>query len=186
MRTLTDREKRTVRLGATAIGAYLVLFGGMQTAKFFERKRGEYQKLVNEAQSLKREIQMYEDKAIALKKLMDNFNLDPARLSRTTAVAEASAAIQRTAAASGIQVGPVRETPARPSSKELGTIQLETTGPVPSLTSLLGRLEAVGYPLIVESVQIAAEPTRPGQVKMSLTILVLDFDQWKKGEGPNA
>lgn len=186
MRTLTDREKRTIRIGAVVIGAYLVLSGGLRAARFFERKRVEYQKLVTEARGLKREIQLYEDKAIALKKLMENFKLDPAQLSRTTAVAEASAAIQKTAAASGIQVGPVRESPARPSSKELGTIQLETTGPIPAISSLLSRLESVGYPLIIETVQIAAEPMRPGQIKMSLTILVLDFDQWKKGEAPNA
>ena len=186
MRPLTDSEKRTIRFGAIAIGAYVVLFGGMQTAKFFERKRSEYQKLVHEAQGLKREIQIYDDKAIALKKMMENFNLDPARLSRTTAVAEASAAIQKTAAASGVQVGAVRESPARALSKELGTIQMETTGPVPAVTALLARFESVGYPLIVETVQISPEPTRPGQIKMSLTILLLDFDQWKKGDTPNA
>ena len=186
MRSLTDREKRTVRLGAIVIGAYLVLFGGAQTLKFFERKRNEYHKLINEAQGLKREIEIYQDKAVALKKLMENFNLDPARMSRTTAVAEASAAIQRTAASSGIQVGAVRETAGRAANKELGMIQLETTGPVPAITSLLSRLETVGYPLIVDNVQIIAEPMRPGQVKMSLTILVLDFDQWKKEGGPNA
>lgn len=186
MRPLTDREKRTIRIGAIVIGTCLVLFGGTRTARFFTQKRVEYEKLVIEARGLKREIQLYDDKAIALKKLMENFNLDPARLSRTTAVAEASAAIQKTAASSGIQVGPVRESPARPSSKELGSIQLETTGPVPAISALLSRLENVGYPLIVETVQIAAEPMRPGQIKMSLTILVLDFDQWKKEEGPHA
>jgi len=186
MRALTDREKRTVRLGAAVIGAYVLLFGGMQVTHFFERKRVEYQKLVKEARTLKGEIQLYEDKAIALKKLMETFNLDPARLSRTTAVAEASAAIQKTAASTGIQVGAVRESSSRPSSKELGTIQMETTGPVPAVTALLGRLEAVGYPLIVETVQFTAEPMRPGQIKMSLTIQVLDFDQWKKSEAPNA
>src|SRR5262249_46164212 len=94
MRALTHSEKRTIRIGAIAVGAYLVLFSGMRTAKFFEHKRVEYQRLVHEAQGLKREIQIYDDKAIALKKIMENFNLDPARLSRTTAVAEASAAIQ--------------------------------------------------------------------------------------------
>jgi hypothetical protein len=186
MRPLTLSEKRTIRIGAIVIGAYLVLFGGLQTAKFFERKRAEYRKLVNEAQGLKREIQLYDDKAVALKKTMQNFNLDPARLSRSTVVAEASAAIQKTAAASGVQVGAVRETPARASSKELGTIQMETIGPVPAITALLGRFESVGYPLIVDTVQITAEPMRPGHVKMSLTILVLDFDQWKKGDTPNA
>jgi hypothetical protein len=186
MRPLTHSEKRTIRIGAIAIGAYLVLFGGMRTVKFFERKHTEYQKLVHEAQSLKREIQIYEEKAIALKKIMETFNLDPARLSRTTAVAEASAAIQKTAAATGVAVGAVRESPARALGKELGAIQMETVGPVPAVTALLGRIEKVGFPLIVDTVQISAEPTRPGQIKMSLTILVLDFDQWKKGDTPNA
>ena len=63
---------------------------------------------------------------------------------------------------------------------------METIGPVPAVTALLGRFESVGYPLIVENVQFTAEPTRPGQIKMSLTILVLDFNQWKKGDTPNA
>jgi hypothetical protein len=186
MRALTHREKRTIRLGAAAIGAYVLLFGGIRIAHFFENRRVDYQKLVKEARSLKQEIQLYDDKAAALKTLMESFNLDPAQLSRTTAVAEASAAIQKTAASTGIQVGAVRESPGRPSSKELGTIQMETIGPVPAITALLGRLESVGYPLIVETVQLTAEPTRPGQIKMNLTIQVLDFEQWKKAEAPNA
>jgi hypothetical protein len=117
---------------------------------------------------------------------MEAFNLDPATLSRTTVVAQASAAIQKAAASSGIAVGSVRESPARASSKELASIQLEATGPVPAVTSLLGRLQSVGYPLVVETVQINAEPTRPGQIKLNLTLVVLDFEQWKKGAVPNA
>jgi len=186
MRALTDLEKRILRFGGVGVGIYLLVFGGMQTLKFFEQKRSQYNRLVTEAQSLKREIQLYQDKAAAVKKLMDAFNLDPARLSRTTAVAEASAAIQKTATTSGIQVGPVRESPARPASKELASIQMEATGPVPAVTALLGRLETVGYPLILETVQISSDPMRPGAIKMNLTIVIMDFDQWKKGEVPNA
>lgn len=186
MRPLTPREKRTLRFGGIGIAAYLVLFGGMQVVKSLDSKKTEYQRLVTEGQNLKREIQTYQDKAAAVKKLMDAFNLDPARLSRTTAVAEASAAIQRTAMTSGIAVGSVRESAARPSSKELASIQLEASGPVPAITSLLGRLESVGFPLVVEAVQINADPMRPGAIKMNLTIVILDFDQWKKGAAPNA
>jgi hypothetical protein len=101
-------------------------------------------------------------------------------------VAQATAAIQNTAASSGVMVASVRESPARPSSKELASIQMETAGPVPAVTALLSRLQSVGYPLIVENVQINAEPTRPGQLKMSLTIVIMDFEPWKKGEPPNA
>ena len=108
--------------------------------------------------------------------------MDPAKLSRTSVVAEASAAIQKAAMGGGIQLGPVRESPARPSSKELASMQIEGMGPVPAVMGMLSRLESVGYPLIIDSVQLTSD-MRPGQLKVSLTILILDFEQWKK-EGP--
>jgi hypothetical protein len=39
--------------------------------------------------------------------------------------------------------------------------------------------------LIIESVQITAEASRPGQLRVKLTISILDFEQWK-GEAPRA
>jgi len=186
MRQLTDREKRTLRFGGIGIAVYLLVFGGMQVFKSLEKKRADYKQLTAEANGLKSEIQFYQDKAAAVKKLMEAFNLDPAKLSRTTAVAQASAAIQQTAAGGGVAVTSIRESAGRPSSKELASVQVETAGPVPAITSLLGRLQSVGYPLVVESVQITAPPNQPGQVKMSLTIVIMDFEPWKKGEKPNA
>jgi hypothetical protein len=97
-------------------------------------------------------------------------------------VADASAAIQKAATGGGIQVGPIRESAAQPSSKALGTIQFEGTGQVAAVMALLHNLPTLGYPLVMDTVQIAAEPTRPGQVKLTLTIIVLDFEQWKKAE----
>jgi len=54
-----------------------------------------------------------------------------------------------------------------------------------------GFLELVRYgvrraddPLIIDSLQFGSEPNRPGQVKANLTIVILDFDQWKQG-GPH-
>ena len=79
---------------------------------------------------------------------MDAFNLDPAKLSSTTAVAQASAAIQQAAAIRGVQVGAVRESPSRSASKELASVQLEAMGQVPAITTFLNRLESVGYPVI--------------------------------------
>lgn len=155
-------------------------FGGFQGAKYLGKKRAEYQKVLKEAQTLALEVQPYGDKAIALRKLMEGFNLDPATLASTTVVAQASAAIQKAAMGGGVQLGPVRESPARPGNKELGSVQLEAMGPVPALLNFLHQTEHLGFPLIIESLQIGSEPTRPGQVKLNLTILILDFEQWKK------
>jgi hypothetical protein len=185
MRALTPHEKRTVRFGAVAVLLYLLLFAGFQASKHFAKVRGDYQQLLGQVDGLKQEVRLYDDRAAVVKKLMETLRLDPARLSRTSVVAEASAAIQKVAMSGGVQVGPVRESPARPSSKELASVQLEGTGPLAAVMGLLSRLESVGFPLIIDSVQLTPD-MRPGQLKVNLTILILDFDQWNKEGAPHA
>jgi len=185
MRTLTPHEKRTVRFGAAVIVIYLLVFGGLQVWRYFVRCRADYQQLVSQADRLKQEVRLYDDRVSVVKKLMESLRLDPAKLARTSVVAEASAAIQKAALSGGVQVGPVRESPARPSSKELATVQLEGAGQVPAVMGLLSRLESVGFPLIIDSVQLTPD-MRPGQLKVNLTILILDFEQWTREGSPHA
>jgi hypothetical protein len=184
MRTLTDREKRTVRFGAAAMGIYLALFCGWKAWSFLEAKRLGYQKLVKQARELKHKVEPYGARVQTITNLMDRFRLDPATLPKKTLLAEASAAIQKAAAGSGIQVGPVREPPRRAASREL-TLQFEGVGPVAAVIGLLNRMESVGFPLIIDEVQLTPETARPGQMKFNLTILILDFEQWKEAR-PNA
>lgn len=185
-RTLTDREKRTLRFGVIAVAVYLVLFLGFRICKALEARRSSYQQLVTEAQRLRRELQPYENRALMAQKLKDSFHIDPRNLSRASLVAEASAAIQKAATSGGMQLGPIRESPARSSAKELASMQLEGTGPVPAAMSLLHQLEILGYPLIIDAVQISPDTAKPGMVKLNLTIVILDFDQWKTEEAPHA
>jgi len=100
-------------------------------------------------------------------------------------VADASAAIQKAAQSGKVQLGPIRETPGRSSAKELASIQLEGVGPVPAIMGFLHQLGSLGYPLVVDAVQLTPE-NKPGSLKMNLTIVILDFEQWKKDEVPNA
>ena len=186
MRTLTDHEKKTVRYAGAFIGIYLVLFGGYKVWKFFEKQRTDYRQLVVEARNLKLEVKRYEGRIAVTTNLMEKFHLDPAKLTKATVVAEASAAIQKAAKDGGFQLGTVRESPARPSSKELASIQIEGSGPVQATMGLLNRLETCGYPLIIDSAQISSDPTKPGQSKLNLTIIILDFEQLKKTEVPHA
>jgi len=186
MRPLTQHEKRTIRLGALAITVYLLAFGGWQVWTSGAKSRSEYAQLLREAQSLKNEIRAYQGKARDVQKLMDGYHLDPAKLTRITTVAEASAALQKAAAGGGIAVGPVRESPSRGSGKELASVQLEGVGPVPAVTGFFHRLETVGYPFVVDTVQMTPEPSKPGQLKLSLTLIILDFDQWNKEAAPHA
>ncbi len=186
MRTLTDQEKRTIRFAVVGLSIYLVLFGGLRCWKYLEKKRADYQLLVKQASALRLEVQPYENKVLLVKKFMEGLRIDPAKVTRASLVGSASSAIQKAAAAGGLKLGPIRETAARPSTKELASMQLEGAGPVPAVTTFLHRLDTLGYPLILDSVQLSPEPTRPGMLKLTLTIIILDFEQWKKEEGPNA
>jgi len=179
MRTLNESEKRTVRYAGIGIAIYLAIFGGYKTWKFFEKRRADYRQLVTQAQNLKAEVKRYEAKIVVVTNLMEKFHMDPAKLTKATVVAEASAAIQKAAVSGGIQLGPVRESPARPSSKELASVQFEGSGPVQAAMGLLHRIETCGYPVIIDSAQFTADPTKPGQIKLNLTIVILDFEQWK-------
>ena len=186
LRPLTASEKRTIRFAAIGVGAYLVFFGGFKAWNYFSRQRSDYLRMAAEAQSLKAESKTYPDKVATVKKLMEDFHLDPVRLVKNSAVAEASAAIQKAAAGGGLKPGAVRESPGRSANKELETIQFEATGQVTAVMALLHQLPLLGFPLVIDSVQITADATRPGQLKLALTILVLDFEQWKKAEAPHA
>lgn len=183
MRPLTDREKNIVRFAGAGIVIYLALFYGLQ---FFGKQRADYRRLVMEAKNLRQQIQPYQDKALVAKKLMEEFHLDPAKLKKETVVSDASAAIQQAAKSGGLQLGPIRESPAHGAGKALATVQLESSGQVPAVLTFLASLNSIGFPVAVDSVQLTADNSRPGQVKLNLTIIILDFEQTKSAEVPHA
>ena len=186
MRTLSPNEKRTVQRAALAMAIYLALFFGWKGWKAMESKRSECEQLLLETQRLKWQVQPYENKVLLAQKLKEVFRIDPQKLSKATLVAEASAAIQKAAGQGGVQVGPIREAPARASSRELASMQLEAMGPVPALMTLLHRLETLGYPMVVDSLQLSQDATKPGMLKVNLTIVILNFEAWKTEERPHA
>jgi hypothetical protein len=116
---------------------------------------------------------------------MDDFHMDPAELSNPSVVAEASAAIQRAAAAGGFGVGAIHESPGQAAGQELASMQFEGSGQIAAVMGLLHRMQTIGFPVIIDSVQLTPVATQPGQVKVSLTIIILDFDHWK-GEPSHA
>ncbi|HEX4120409.1 MAG TPA: hypothetical protein VH619_07325 [Verrucomicrobiae bacterium] len=185
MRELTPHEKRTIRIAAILIGAYLVLFGGFLLYKRLAAFRQGYRQVVIEASDLRRQILPYQDKVEYAKTLMETFRMDPMKLAATSLVAQASAAIQKASDDAGMMAGPIRESLSH-TGKEAASIQFETSGPVPAVLALLHNLKSTGYPLVVDSVQMSSDTRRPGNMKLNLTILVLDFDKWKKEEQPNA
>jgi hypothetical protein len=185
MRTLTDSEKRTVRIAGILIAVYLVCFGGLKTWKWLDGKRQSYKDLNTLADGLKRKVEPYGVKAESVTKLMESYRMDPMGLTTNSLVADASIAIQRAAGTAGVQLGPIRESAPRKAAKETATIQLEATGPVPGILGFIQRFENLGFPVIIDSIQIHTDPAKPGGLKLNLTVVILDFTQWKS-EAPRA
>jgi len=181
-RQLTPKEKRTIRFAAAGIVLYLALFYGPTVTSYLSARREAYDNLVLQAKALRDVIKPYEEKVQTATNLMDRFHMDPAKLQRSTVMAEASAAIQKAAASEKVAVGPIRETPGRPSAREAGSIQFEGSGPIASVMALLHQMDHIGYPVIIDTVQFSSDPRMPNGIKVNLTIVVLDFDAWKPKE----
>ena len=186
MPAMTQREKRTIRIAAIGIAIYLLLFFGFRGWKRVEASREEYQKLAAEAQKIRGELPPYENRVLLFEKLSEAYQLDPRKLKAETLVADASAAIQNAARQGGIQLGPIRETAGRATGRELSSIQVEGMGPVPAALALLHKLQTLGFPLVIDQLQLTPESPRPGMMKMNLTIVILNYEAWKTGGRPNA
>jgi hypothetical protein len=197
---MTDKDKKTLRIGAVFVVLYLVCFYGYRGWKRGEAGRNDYHQLVQKAEQLQNDVRAQENKVLLFEKLTNEFKLDPRKISKETLVADASAAIQAAAREGGIVLGPFRETPGRGTARELSTIQVEGMGPVAAAMGLLHKLQTLGFPLIIDSVQFT-QPSAggggggppgmprgggpPGALKINLTIILLNYEQFK-AEAPNA
>lgn len=185
MANLTARDKRTLRLAGIGISIYLALFFGWRGWSRLEASRRDYLAVEARAQQMQANITAHENKVLLYQKLKTALHLDPATLPRASLVADASAAIQMAAAAAGVQLGPVRETSARAAAGELASMQIEAAGTIAGALGLFHRLETLGFPLAIDAVQLSPD-AKPGVVKISLTIVILDYEQWKKEATPRA
>lgn len=186
MRPLSQRDQRTIRYGGIGIGIYLLLFFAFHAWRMLDQKRSDYKDLVQQARALKSEIEDYQSRKLVAQKLMNEYHVDPAKLAEASVVAQASAAIQTEAGADGVGLGIIRESASQSSALELASIRIEGSGKIPAMLKLLDRLQRLGYPLIIDSVQLTSNPTQPGNVKFEMTITVLDFAQWKDKEASHA
>jgi hypothetical protein len=183
MRTLTDHEKRTIRIATLGLLVYLAVLYGPRTWNHLTSGSTQQQQLAREIEAFERELRPYENRLLRLEKLKGEIKLERVTLPGLQLVAEASAAIQNSARESRVGLGPVRESAGRPAAKELASMRLEASGPLPFLLGWIGRLETLGFPLIIDSIQIEADPRKPNMLKVNLTVVLVDFAQWNE-EGP--
>ncbi len=179
MRSLSPQEKRTVRYAAIGLAVYLVLFFGFDTWSALQKRRAAYLRLVRDAQALRTRVEVTADKAAGLEGLMEQFRMDPAKQTTNTLIAEAVAAMHNAAMSAGIQLGPVRETASRSAARELATVQIEGVGPVGSVLGFLHGMGTLGFPLVADTVQLAPDRTQPGSARLTVTVMILNFEPWR-------
>ncbi len=186
MPQLSSSDLRTIRRAGLALLIYLVLFFGFKAWRRLESTRTAYAQLVTRLEREQREARNAETKVMLFEKLRERYGLDPRRLPKETLVAEASSAIQKAAREGGFELGPMRETPGRANARELSSIQFEGAGPLPAALALVHKLQTLGYPVVIDSLQVTQDASRPGQLKLNVAVVILNFDQWKGNEVPNA
>ena len=186
MPALSERDQRTIRIAAIGIAIYLGIFFGIRGWKRLEARRTNYRQLLERVQREEQAARVYETKVMLFEKYRDAFRLDPARLPKETLVAEASAALQNAARQDGIELGPVRETPGRGAGRELATIQFDGSGPLPAALGLIHKVQTLGFPIVIDSLQLTADPAKPGTLKLNATLVILNFEFWKNQGAPNA
>ena len=183
MAPLTERDRRTLRYGAIALAAYLVLFFGVKLWRHLESVRTDYANLVLDAQLMKQQFETYEARRVVLEKLRGASGVDLSKVPKASLVAKTSGAIQQAAVAGGIVIGPVRESPGNANRGELAVMQLEATGPVQGLLTLIQQVQTLGYPVIIDGIQMKPDLRQPGMLKLDVDLVILDLDKWKAGKG---
>lgn len=185
MATLSDKDKRTLRIALIGVAIYLALFFGFKAWRNLEKGRASYQQLVVKAQREEQAVRRMENDVMRFEKLTGEYRFDPRQLSKETLVAQAAAAIQNAARQGGLQLGPMRETPGRAGARELSTFQFDGMGQLPAALTLLHKLQTLGYPIVIDSLQLTQEK-QPGMLKFNVTVVILNFEPWQKGATPNA
>ena len=186
MQNISARDKRILRIASIGIVVYLAFFFAITGWKRIERRRMAFTEMLASAKKVRQEVLTAENKILLKRKLEENFGINLTNLLKSTALtAQTSAAIQTAARNGGLQLGPVRESAARPATRELTSIQLEGTGPVPAVMAFFHSLETMGYPILIDSLQLTPG-NQPGMLKVSVTLTLLDFEAWKNPEAPRA
>lgn len=187
MATLTERDKRTLRIGGIILAAYLVLFFGVKGWRSLENSRANYQKLVQDARLLKQRNKTYEIKAEVLNKLRGDSGIELSKLAKSALVAKTSEALQKAAMGGGVKLGPIRESPGNAANGEISMMRLEAVGPVAGVLAFIHEMQSLGCPVLIDALQISSDNRQPGMLKVNVDLVVLDYEKWQqKGKSTHA
>lgn len=185
MRNLSPRERRTIRVAGIAVLLYLAAFFGFRTWRWLEGVRARASDLRATALEIDTEWLREQSKLRRYQALREKSRLDPSALVKDTLVSAAWEAMESCATARQLQLGPAREAPGRGSAHQLRVFQFDGVGPTQNAMEFLHDLRSLGFPLVVEQITVSTANLPPGQVRLTLTVPLFDYESWK-GAARNA
>jgi len=183
---LSDREKRTIRIAAIAVGAYLILFLGHKTYSALEGERTAYQTLRQESDAVHIRLAKETRKRARLKALWNHWRLDVDRLALDTVVGDARVAIEKAAKACGVGLGFARESPGRARAHVLAVFQLSGSGQTESVAKFFDQITRTGYPVLLDTIHLKTTTKQPEKVTFSFSVSLVDYLNWTASEGRRA
>ena len=180
MGRLTDRDRRTIKLAGFGLLAYLVLFYGVSTWRYLESCLADHELLRLEASEVGLEVTAELKKWKRFRALREKWTIDLDSLDPKTVVSAAFDAIQTAAGKCGVGLGATQEIARRANAKELRVFQLQGSGATDSVMKFLHNLPRLGYPLVVDRLQVKGVPKKPGMLSVTLSVAILNFEAWQE------
>ena len=174
---MNEKEKKLIKFTAIGLSIYLLAFYGKDYLGAFVRKRSDFVKKEKTITNHRTKLSPYSSRVLMLEKLRKKLNIDVRRLSSNELVGQTSQAIQQSAKQSGIKIGPLRET----SGRNISSLKFEANGKYDGMVKFLRGIGTSGYPVLIESMQVKQDISKKGNLKINLSIGILDFTKWKKG-----
>lgn len=173
---LNQREKRTVRLASILVGAYLIIFGGLQLRGYLGEKGEELTALrqeLAELESASDRRDLDRRRVLRLEREL-GFSAESSKASSGGRVAATTAEIERLARQLEIDLGPHGELSSRLGSGELARLDIQATGSLGSLSRFLKGVESSGHPVVVRRMDLRRLDGAPGRASLTMSLGVLD------------
>lgn len=180
---MTDHDKKVIRFACIGLIAYLAIFYGRGAFSGLEAKRAAYMNARNEAKEFHKKLKPYETQLLLLEKLRKDRQINLEELNSDTLVADASTAIQIAANQCGVALGPLQETPSRGDASTLTMFRLSGEGPIDGVVNLIYTLRRIGFPLIIDSLNLDGGEFGGDTQKFDLELRIIDYNNWQPQTG---
>jgi len=180
VRDLTRRERRTVRIGAIVLVAYLGIFYGMKGWHWLEDRRDAHDELRIQAAEISAGILRERARARRMRELEIALGFDPRATGGEKIVQAARADLEKLAVAQKVQVGTLRELEGHSRQGESRRFQVSGTGLMIAVAGFVDGLRALGHPIVVDRLAIDTSGLAGGVVRFTLDLVLADFDEWKR------